>query len=52
MPEINNIIMMKKGIIFKTGNKKELLNSSIISKLFDSKIEGINKNNYFYVKID
>lgn len=51
IPEINKVIMMKKGGIFKSGIKEDLLNSKVISELFDSKIDIIQKNGYYFVTI-
>ena len=47
IPEIDRIIMMKNGKIFKDGQKEMLLTSDNMSGLFDSKIKVINNNQYF-----
>ena len=52
IPEINNVIFLKQGKIFKAGNKKELLNSKNISKLFDIKLEVPEENKYYYAFIN
>ena len=47
IPEMDRIIMMKNGKIFKDGQKEDLLTSDNMSSLFDSKIKVINSNKYY-----
>ena len=47
IPEMDRIIMMKNGKIFKDGQKESLLTSDNMSGLFDSKIKVIHSNKYF-----
>ncbi|MDR0778020.1 MAG: ATP-binding cassette domain-containing protein [Methanomassiliicoccaceae archaeon] len=44
---VQRIIMIKNGRIFKDGNKKELLTSNIMSDLFSSAVE-VNEENGMY----
>lgn len=47
IPEIERVIMMKNGKIFKNGRKEDLLTSENMSGLFDCRINVINnKENY------
>jgi len=50
IPEINRVIMLKNGKIFKDGKKKDILNSINISALFDFKIEIIKNNGHYNIK--
>jgi iron complex transport system ATP-binding protein len=47
IPEIERVIMMKNGRIFKDGKKEDILISENMSILFDSKIEVINNKQYY-----
>ena len=47
LPQINNIILMKDGMIYKKGNKEDLLNEEILSNLFDQKVYVAKKNGIY-----
>jgi len=47
IPEIDRIIMIKNGKIFKDGNKAKLLTGKILSGLFDYKIEIAEKGGFY-----
>lgn len=47
LPEINRIILMKDGMIYKIGNKEELLNEEILSQLYGQKVYLAKKNGIY-----
>ncbi|MDC7237881.1 MAG: ATP-binding cassette domain-containing protein [Sphaerochaetaceae bacterium] len=47
LPEINRIILMKDGMIYKIGNKEELLNEEILSQLYGQKVYIAKKNGIY-----
>ncbi|MDC7243303.1 MAG: ABC transporter ATP-binding protein [Pleomorphochaeta sp.] len=47
LPEINRIILMKDGMIYKIGNKEELLNEEILSQLYGQKVYVAKKNGIY-----
>ncbi len=47
LPEINRIILMKEGKIYKIGNKEELLNEETLSKLYGQKVYVAKKNGIY-----
>lgn len=47
LPEINHIILMKNGEIFKDADKQSLLTSQVMSELFGSSVT-INQNGLYY----
>lgn len=51
IPEIESVIMMKNGKIFKNGRKEELLTSENMSGLFDCRINVINNNQNYIAYI-
>jgi iron complex transport system ATP-binding protein len=48
IPEINRVILMKRGRFVYDGPKDNILTSKKISRLFDAPVEIINKNGYYY----
>jgi iron complex transport system ATP-binding protein len=48
IPEINRVILMKKGRFVYDGPKENVLTSKKIGKLFDAPVEIINKDGYYY----
>lgn len=47
LPQINNIILMKNGKIYKQGNKEELLCEEVLSNLYDQKVYVAKKNGIY-----
>jgi iron complex transport system ATP-binding protein len=48
--EISHIAMLYNKTIFKQGEKKEILNSDNLSKIFESKIILEEENQRYYIK--
>jgi len=49
IPEINRVILMKKGRFIQDGPKGRILNSKNISSLFSAPVELMKKRGYYYV---
>lgn len=49
-PEISHIAMLYNKTIFKQGEKKQILNSENLSKIFESKIFLEEENQRYYIK--
>lgn len=49
-PEISHIAMLYNKTIFKQGEKKQILNSENLSKIFESKILLEEENQRYYIK--
>ena len=49
IPEIERIVLMKDGSVFRDGSKTEVLSSEGLSGLFDMRLEVIEKGGYFHV---
>ncbi len=49
-PEISHIAMLYNKTIFKQGEKKQILNSDNLSKIFESKILLEEENQRYYIK--
>jgi len=37
-PEVNNVILLKKGKVFRTGTKSELIRDDVMSELYDTHV--------------
>jgi len=48
IPEINRVILMKDGKFFSDGPKEKILTGMNISNLFETSVQILNKDNYFY----
>jgi len=48
IPEINRVILMKRGKFVYDGTKDNVLTSKNIGRLFDAPVEIINKDGYYY----
>ena len=49
IPEIERIVLMKDGCVFRDGFKNEILSSEDLSSLFDMPLQVVEKNGYFHV---
>jgi iron complex transport system ATP-binding protein len=49
VPEINRVILLKEGRIFKDGTKSEVLTSENLSDLFGLDLEVRRKDGYYYL---
>ena len=47
IPEIERIVLLKSGRIFRDGPKEEILRSEILSELFEMKVEVAKRDGYF-----
>lgn len=47
LPEINRIILMKDGMIYKIGTKEDLLNEETLSQLYGQKVYVAQKNGIY-----
>lgn len=48
IPEINRVVLMKDGKIFKDGAKKDILRDKNISRLFGTAVKITEKGGYYY----
>jgi iron complex transport system ATP-binding protein len=48
IPEIDRIVMIKNGAVFRDGRKAELLAPEPLSELFDAPVELIERDGYFH----
>lgn len=49
IPEIERVVFMKDGNVFRDGSKAEIISSEGLSSLFDMRLEVIEKDGYFHV---
>ena len=49
VPEINRVILLKEGRIFKDGMKFEVLTSENLSSLYGLSLEVVRRDGYYYV---
>jgi iron complex transport system ATP-binding protein len=49
IPEIERIVLMKKGKVFGDGPKSEILSNGSLSKLFDMPVELIERGGYYHL---
>ncbi len=47
LPKTNRVILMKKGKIIKEGNPYEIINSKVLSDLFEISINVVKQNGYW-----
>ncbi len=47
IPEIERVVLLKEGTIFRDGPKSEILSSEALSALFELSLEVIQRNGYF-----
>lgn len=45
-PEVTNVILLKKGEVFRTGTKEEILCDSVISELYETPVRIVESNGY------
>ncbi|MDY0128974.1 MAG: ABC transporter ATP-binding protein [Methanosarcina vacuolata] len=51
IPEINRVILIKNGKIFRDGIKQEILTDANLSELFSMPVEVVKKNGYYQALI-
>jgi iron complex transport system ATP-binding protein len=51
IPEINRVILIKEGKIFRDGKKEEILTDSNLSELFSLPVEVLEKGDYYQALI-
>ena len=49
IPEIDRVILLKQGRVFADGPKEDTLNSEILSALYGTEFEVIQKNGYYHL---
>ena len=49
IPEIERVILLKAGRVFKDGNKEEVLTSESLSRLFGTLLEVMKRDGYYYI---
>lgn len=49
VPEINRVILLKEGRIFKDGTKSEILTSENLSSLYGLSLEVVRRDGYYYL---
>lgn len=50
IPEIQKVVMLKNGEVFKVGAKNDIINSKNLSELFNANIQIDSQNDRFYIK--
>jgi len=48
IPEIDRVIMIKRGKIYRDGSKEKILTKANVSKLFEASVEIKRKDGYYY----
>ena len=49
IPEIERVILLKAGRVFKDGNKEKVLTSESLSRLFGTPLEVMKRDGYYYI---
>ena len=49
IPEIERVILLKDGRVFKDGKKEKVLTSELISHLFDTPLEVVKRDGYYHL---
>lgn len=49
IPEIERVILLKDGRVFKDGTKEKMLTSKTLSHLFDTPLEVLKRDGYYYL---
>jgi iron complex transport system ATP-binding protein len=49
IPEIERVILLKSGRVFRDGVKAEILTSESLSPLFDTPLEVVKRDGYYYI---
>jgi len=52
LPEINHIVLLKEGRVFRHGHKAEMLSSSVLSALFDATVVVHRHGEYYSAAVD
>jgi iron complex transport system ATP-binding protein len=52
IPEIDRVILIKDGKIFRDGAKKDILTGDILSELFDEQIQLRENNGYYSAEVE
>lgn len=49
LPEITRVVFLKNGRVFDDGAKEKLLTSASLSRLFDTPLEVVKRDGYYYL---
>ena len=49
IPEIERVILLKAGRVFRDGDKEKILTSESLSPLFDMPLEVVKRDGYYYI---
>jgi iron complex transport system ATP-binding protein len=49
IPEIERVILLKNGRVFDDGAKEKMLTSKTLSRLFDTPLEVVKRDGYYYL---
>jgi len=49
IPEIERVILIKKGMIVEDGTKEKILNSVLLSQLFEIPVQMVKRNGHYYL---
>ncbi|MGH9158756.1 MAG: ABC transporter ATP-binding protein [Vicinamibacteraceae bacterium] len=49
IPEINRVILLKQGRVFRDGPKDEVLTSDVLRELFGSAVELVRRDGYYHL---
>jgi iron complex transport system ATP-binding protein len=49
IPEIDRVLLLKQGRVFRDGSKEDVLTSATLSELFEMPVELVHRNGYFHL---
>jgi iron complex transport system ATP-binding protein len=49
IPDIERVILLKAGRVFKDGRKEKVLTSESLSHLFDTPMEVVKRDGYYHL---
>lgn len=49
IPEVSRVILLKAGCLFEDGSKEKVLRSETLSRLFDTSLEVMKRDGYYYL---
>lgn len=47
IPEISRVVLLKHGKVFREGTKKKVLTSAVLSELYETKVEPIERDGFY-----
>ena len=47
IPEISRVVLLKRGKVFREGTKKKVLTSAVLSELYETKVEPVEREGFY-----